>query len=81
MQQPVTHATGDARSVSAGQYLRLARGRIMRASVERGPSSVQKSVYRRAGRPCRRCGTLIEARKLGEHARTAYFCPSCQPPH
>src|SRR5207253_6342415 len=55
--------------------------RLMRASVERGPSSVQKSVYRRAGRPCRRCGTLIEARKLGEHARTAYFCPSCQPPH
>ena len=36
-------------------------------------------VYNRAGRPCRRCGTLVEARRQGEHARTAYWCPSCQP--
>ena len=36
-------------------------------------------VYRRAGLPCRRCGTRIEARRQGEDARTAYWCPSCQP--
>jgi len=35
-------------------------------------------VYRRAGRPCRRCGTLIRSRPHGEHARMAYWCPSCQ---
>ena len=35
-------------------------------------------VYRRAGRPCRRCGTAIASRRQGEHARTAYWCPSCQ---
>jgi endonuclease VIII len=36
-------------------------------------------VYRRAGRPCRRCGTPIQARRQGEQARTTYWCPSCQP--
>jgi endonuclease-8 len=35
-------------------------------------------VYRRAGRPCRRCGTPIASRPQGENARMAYWCPSCQ---
>jgi endonuclease-8 len=35
-------------------------------------------VYLRAGRPCRRCGTLIRARRQGSQARTTYWCPSCQ---
>jgi endonuclease-8 len=35
-------------------------------------------VYRRGGRPCRRCGTLIRARRQGEQARTTYWCPNCQ---
>jgi len=37
-------------------------------------------VYGRAGRPCRRCGTLIRARRHGDLARTTYWCPRCQPP-
>jgi endonuclease-8 len=36
------------------------------------------AVYGRAGRPCPLCGTLIQARRLGEHARVAYWCPGCQ---
>ncbi|HEX6655705.1 MAG TPA: DNA-formamidopyrimidine glycosylase family protein [Candidatus Limnocylindria bacterium] len=36
-------------------------------------------VYRRAARPCRRCGTLIRSRRQGVQARTTYWCPSCQP--
>ena len=39
----------------------------------------KRSVYRRARRPCRRCGTAIEAWPQGEAARTAYWCPACQP--
>ncbi len=35
-------------------------------------------VYGRGGRPCRRCGTPIAARKLGEAARLTYWCPNCQ---
>ena len=37
-------------------------------------------VYGRAGRPCRRCGTVICARRHGELPRTTYWCPSCQAP-
>jgi endonuclease VIII len=36
-------------------------------------------VYGRTGRPCRRCGSFIESRRQGEQARTAYWCPTCQP--
>jgi endonuclease-8 len=35
-------------------------------------------VYRRAGRPCRRCGTLIRVVRQGDLARLTYWCPSCQ---
>lgn len=35
-------------------------------------------VYGRAGRPCRRCGTLIEARLHGAFPRRSYWCPGCQ---
>jgi endonuclease-8 len=36
-------------------------------------------VYSRAGRPCRRCGTLVAGRRQGEQARMTYWCPRCQP--
>ncbi len=38
-------------------------------------------VYRRTGRPCRRCGTAIRSDPLrGEIPRTTYWCPTCQAP-
>jgi endonuclease-8 len=38
-------------------------------------------VYDREGRPCHRCGALIEEKPQGsELPRTTYFCPSCQAP-
>jgi endonuclease-8 len=33
--------------------------------------------YHRSDEPCRRCGTLIEAREIA--GRSIWFCPSCQP--
>jgi endonuclease VIII len=36
-------------------------------------------VYGRAGRPCRRCGTLIRVRRQGDLARLTFWCPRCQP--
>jgi len=38
-------------------------------------------VYRRAGQPCRRCGTRIQTGEQGDgvYARIAYYCPRCQP--
>jgi endonuclease-8 len=36
-------------------------------------------VYGRAGRPCRRCGTIIERRRQGvDLPRLTYWCPRCQ---
>ena len=37
-----------------------------------------RATYRRAGRPCRRCGEPIRSVPQGETARTAYWCPVCQ---
>ncbi|GAC1702566.1 MAG: Fpg/Nei family DNA glycosylase [Candidatus Acidiferrum sp.] len=36
-------------------------------------------VYKRTGKPCRRCGTPIESRKQGFDARITFWCPNCQP--
>jgi endonuclease-8 len=60
--------------------------RLLRANV-RGGARVTTGVgapgrslwvYGRAGRPCRRCGTLIVGRRQGEAARMTYWCPRCQ---
>jgi endonuclease VIII len=49
---------------------------LMRYGVETGRPS--RSVYRRAGQPCPRCGTRIASRGQGDANRTTYWCPSCQ---
>jgi endonuclease-8 len=54
-----------------------AAARLMRGSLEgrrqaRGP-------YRRAGRPCPRCGETIRSQGQGDANRMAYWCPRCQP--
>lgn len=50
--------------------------RLMRAALdERRPP---RRVYRRAGRPCPRCGEVVRSAPQGENARTAYWCPECQ---
>jgi endonuclease VIII len=36
------------------------------------------AVYGRSGQRCQRCSETIEARRVGEHARTLYWCPGCQ---
>lgn len=50
--------------------------RLMSASVE--GARPHRAVYRRAGRPCRRCGTPIRSHAQGDAARIAYWCPTCQ---
>ena len=42
----------------------------------RGGFATYLKVYGRAGKPCRRCGTLISKIKLA--GRGTYFCPKCQ---
>ena len=50
--------------------------RLMRGALDGGRP--RREAYRRAGRPCRRCGTAIRSRGLGDANRTAYWCPGCQ---
>jgi endonuclease-8 len=52
-------------------------GRRVTTGVDRPGASLW--VYGRAGRPCRRCGTLIQAARQGPLARTTYWCRLCQP--
>lgn len=49
---------------------------LMGRSVDLGRED--RAIYRRAGRPCPRCGTPIQSRGQGDANRTAYWCPSCQ---
>ncbi len=73
----------DAALVAA---LRTAK-RLLEANTRGGPRVTTGSaprgqglwVYGRAGRPCRRCGSIIRSGRQGELARTTYWCPRCQP--
>lgn len=45
-------------------------------SGEPGYFAISLAVYGRDGKPCRKCGTLIERMNLG--GRSHHYCPSCQ---
>jgi endonuclease-8 len=49
---------------------------LMRYGVETGRTP--RSIYRRAGQPCPRCGARIQARGQGDANRTTYWCAPCQ---
>jgi endonuclease-8 len=53
-----------------------AAARLMHGRLRGLPG--RRTAYRRANRPCPRCGTLIRSWPLGDEARMAYWCPSCQ---
>jgi endonuclease-8 len=68
---------------TARRFLLMNAGRASGAPGTVGPRpGVGRSgygVYRRAGRPCARCGTLIRAEQVGRDLpRTLYWCPRCQ---
>jgi endonuclease-8 len=50
-----------------------------RRTTGRSNPSQRVYVYGRHGRPCRRCGAPIRLRHHGEHNRSTYWCPRCQP--
>ena len=49
----------------------------MRSAIE--GRRARRSVYRKAGRGCPRCGDPIHSHGLGDANRTAHWCPACQP--
>ena len=53
--------------------------RLLTQSASLAPGRQPMRVYRRSGRPCPRCGTLIRSAPLAtEIPRTTYWCPRCQ---
>jgi len=65
-----------ANVMTRSQSLSLAIGRTTTRSLD---PNKKLWVYGRGGKPCRRCGTPIQARKTGLDARLTYWCPRCQP--
>jgi endonuclease-8 len=58
------------------QRLVIETAALMRYGLETGRTP--RSIYRRAGQPCPRCGGRISARGQGDANRTTYWCESCQ---
>lgn len=55
--------------------------RLLRANLGGGPRVTVPTglaVYGRRGEPCPRCQAPVERIVQGEHARSTYWCPSCQ---
>ena len=69
--RPLAQASDDELLDALGQAARLMRGSLETSREER-------LVYRRAGRPCPRCGEPIRSRGQGDANRTAYWCDGCQ---
>jgi endonuclease VIII len=66
----------DIRDEEALAVVRAIRPGMQRSVEEGFPKDLQ--VYKRAGVPCPRCGTKIQARGQGDDNRTTYWCPGCQ---
>lgn len=61
----------------ASRLLRRNLGSGSRTTTD-GPVG-ELAVYGRTGLGCRRCGTPIKVRRHGRHARSTWWCPTCQP--
>jgi endonuclease-8 len=57
--------------------VRFAREHMLE-SARKGPRARPRAVYKRAGLPCGRCGSLIHQRGQGENNRLTFWCPGCQ---
>lgn len=85
--------TGALDDVTLGSIYRLGRQLLLRnqdqpfrvtrptAGLPHEPEKrLRLWVYNRAGRPCYTCGAPILSTRLGDDARSTFWCPSCQPP-
>jgi endonuclease-8 len=65
---------------TAAEMLRANLDGRVRATVP-GARRGERWAYRRAGRPCRRCGTAIRTTSIGQPPRRLYWCSTCQRSH
>ncbi|MET0772160.1 MAG: DNA-formamidopyrimidine glycosylase family protein [Candidatus Limnocylindrales bacterium] len=64
---------------TGARLLRANRDGPRRTTTGRDADGERLWVYRRTGRPCRRCGTAVRSTVIGELPRRVYWCPTCQP--
>lgn len=72
-----SRALAEVRDDEALALVGFARER-MPISAREGSGARPRSVYKRAGQPCVRCGSTIRRREQGENNRVTYWCPGCQ---
>lgn len=65
-------------NVAPGTSAAIQTYRSLRRTDRRSDPEDSLWVYSRSGKPCRKCGTAIQFKKLGLDARTTYWCPTCQ---
>lgn len=65
--------------LAAANRLLLHNLTTTRRTTVAGPAG-SVAVYRRARRPCPRCGTPVRMTRHGRLNRSTYWCPRCQPP-
>jgi endonuclease-8 len=86
---PVAQLDDQALTAIYAEAARLMRanlgpgGRVTVMPVRRIPGSPRLTprywVYGRHHQPCMRCRTMIQVFRQGDHARSTYWCPRCQP--
>jgi endonuclease-8 len=74
--RPIADVDPDLRRALLVAAARMLRANLRGRRRETVPEGL--AVYDRAGRPCRRCGTPIVTRRLGEQGRSVWWCPACQ---
>ncbi len=80
--RPVGEVDGLAALVElAKQLLEANKERVGQVTTGDTRPGRQNWIYGRAGRPCRRCGTIIRHANQGPELaeRVTYWCPRCQP--
>jgi endonuclease VIII len=70
-------AVGDVTDAEARSIIELVRPRMLESALH-GHMRGEAGAFRRAGRPCSRCGGPIRARGQGDDNRTTFWCPGCQ---
>ncbi|MEO8706980.1 MAG: DNA-formamidopyrimidine glycosylase family protein [Kofleriaceae bacterium] len=73
--EPLYAAARELMVANLGPGARTTRDALAPSAPIRGD---RYHVYSRAGRPCLRCGALIEGYQLGDPPRWTWSCPHCQ---
>jgi endonuclease-8 len=68
----------DVSDTEAAAIIEAARTGMLQSALTGYLNPAQARVYRRAGRPCPRCGGKIRAVRQGDDSRTTFWCPACQ---